>query len=214
MRARIARSVLISLIFVAIPGIVSSQVVINEVVTDPEFDWSDSVGGNGVQFDHVPGIASPNLSDEWLELKNTSGTAVDVTGWTVTMADSSPDTEVLGGGTAVLVFSSGGSVAAFQSGEYLVIGNPYGAMDDVITIELRDALDGLIDAVVMGPGGAPDGQSDSPADEAIARSPDGTDTDVDADDFWIQRSTIGSTNGLFVDGFESGDSAHWSEHFP
>lgn len=190
----------------AIPG----QVVINEIVTDPQQDWSDTSGGDFIPFDSVPGVASPTTGDEWIELMNVFPVAVDVTGWELWMVDATAAVEILGSGAAVLVFSSGGSLSDFQPGEYLVIGNPVGTMADAITVELRDTTATLIDSATLGPGGAPDGNASSYMDEAVARRPDGVDTDDSSIDFEKQQATIGSSNLLFGDGFESGDTSAWS----
>ena len=48
---------------------------ITEVVTDPQADHSESAGGNGVAFDHLPGNGSITSSDEFIELYWEGGSA-------------------------------------------------------------------------------------------------------------------------------------------
>jgi hypothetical protein len=182
------------------------SVLINEVVTDPQQDWNDSAGGNGVPFDAIPGNGTVSSTDEWVELLNTRGTTLNLTGWRLAMMDTSPATEVLGSGSAVLRFSAGGSLSNFQPGERLVIGNPTGTMNNDVYLQLWDASGTLIDDVEIGfdlegdgddgvPEPGQDGNATGPDDEAIARVPDGIDTGNDGQDFCQQGATIGSDNG-------------------
>ncbi len=191
---------------------ISQSIVINEVVTDPQQDWNDSAGGNGVPFDDMPGTGTVTDTDEWVELFNTGAQAIDLTNWSiefingtnVTLSFSNP------GSTTVLRFSAGGSVANFQPGEYLVIGNPTGANNNDILIVLKDETGAIIDQVEIGDdfendgagdgapdGGTSDGNATGINDEAVARFPNGADTDNDANDFSKQAATIGASNGDF-----------------
>ena len=117
-------------------------VVINEVVTDPQQDWNDSSGGDGVSFNATVGSGSITDTDEWLELYNAGSTAIDLTsstGWVLTITDSSTDTLnfLSSTSTAIFVFSNGGSLNNFQAGEYLVIGNPPGTMNNDVYLVLK-----------------------------------------------------------------------------
>ncbi len=185
---------------------------INEVVTDPQHDWDDSAGGNGTPFDAVPGNGAISATDEWVELFNAGDTPVDLTassGWTLEFLDTTP--EVLNfanpGSTVRLVFSQGGNPSFFQSGEYLVIGNPPGNLNNDIYLTLKNSGGEIVDDVELGDDtegdgagdGAPDGgpgggDATSAADEAIARLPNGHDTGDDVADFVQQTATIGATN--------------------
>ncbi|MFQ5706800.1 MAG: hypothetical protein ACE5HO_05080 [bacterium] len=118
------------------------KIVINEVVTSPQNDWNDSAGGNGVAYDNLPGTGTIDVADEWIELYNNDTTAVDLTtgtGWELIMTDATvatlnfatPDPGI------VFVFSNGGSLSNFQPGEYLIIGNPPGDMEDNVFVELN-----------------------------------------------------------------------------
>ena len=188
-----------------LPGTPSS-VVINEIITDPQLDWSDSEGGNGVPFDPIPGNAAANSGDEWIELYNSSGSSINMKGWTLSMHDTTPETQVLGGGESIYFFSAG-TISDFPPGAYLIIGNPQGSLSDDVLIELKDASGTLIDKVEIGDDpeedgagdGAPDGTiyggcSHSTADEAVARVPNATDMENDVNDFEKIYATIGSEN--------------------
>ena len=185
-------------------------IVINEVVTDPQQDWNDTAGGNGVAFDNMPGTGSIGDTDEWVELFNAGTQAIDLTGWTMDFINGSNSTLLFStpaSGT-VLRFSAGGSVTNFQPGEYLVIGNPPGAINNDIYIVLKDAGSAVVDDVEIGDdfegdgsgdgapdGGSSDGNASGVNDEAVARFPKGADTGNDVNDFAKQAATIGASNG-------------------
>gem|GEM_PF-990986 len=184
-------------------------VAINEVVTDPQQDWNDSSGGDGVSFNATVGSGSITDTDEWLELYNAGSTAIDLTsgtGWVLTITDSSTDTInfLNSTSTAVFVFSNGGSLANFQAGEYLVIGNPPGTMNNDVYLVLKNSSGTTVDDVELGnvsgvgttTDGASDGNATSVNDEAVARVPNATDTNNHVNDFQKQKNTIGATNSL------------------
>jgi len=182
------------------------RVVINEVVTDPQRDWNDSAGGDGIPFNATPGAGSITSSDEWTELLNVSDRVLNLIDWRLVMTDTTPATEILGAGSAVLRFSHGGSLSHFQPGERLIIGNPAGSMNNDVYLQLLDAAGNLVDDVEIGDDfendgvdGAPfpgeNGNADGLNDEAIARVPDGADTNDDVADFTRQRATLGLSNG-------------------
>jgi PKD repeat protein len=188
------------------------KVVVNEVVADPQQDWNDSAGGNGVPFDNVPGNGSITETDEWIELFNADAQAIDLTAgdaWSVELINGTNTLLNFNNpGTAVLRFSAGGSVTNFQPGEYLVIGNPPGAINNDVYIILRDQTGAIVDDVEIGDdfegdgngdgapdGGTSDGNATGNNDETVARFPNGTDTDNDVNDFAKQAATIGASNG-------------------
>ena len=184
-------------------------ILINEVVTDPQQDWNDSSGGDGVAFNATAGNGSITDTDEWIELYNAGTGAIDLTsgtGWVLTITDSSTDTInfLNSTGTAVFVFSNGGSLSNFLAGEYLVIGNPPGTMNNDVYIVLTNSSGTTIDAAELGnvsgvgtsSDGASDGNATSVNDEAVARVPNATDTNNHVNDFQKQKNTIGATNTL------------------
>ena len=63
--------------------VVPGDVVINEVVTDPQTDWSSH------NFSGVPGGGAVSAADEFVELYiKTAG--LDLAGWTIALNDGSP----------------------------------------------------------------------------------------------------------------------------
>lgn len=188
-------------------AVAAEGIVINEVVTDPQHDWDDSVGGNATPFDETPGTGVPANGDEWIEIVNASGSAVDLSGYTLEMYDTAPAVFDLGAvGATVRVLPAGSTLDAVPPGGIVLIGNPPGEMNNDVHLVLRDATDLIIDEVEIGDDpagdgagdGAPepgaDGNASSLADEAIARVPDTADTDVDVADFVQQAATIGRAN--------------------
>ncbi|WP_422362249.1 Ig-like domain-containing protein [Reichenbachiella sp.] len=171
------------------------DIVINEVVTAPQTDWSTA----GFM---LPGSGSGGSNDEYVELYINSDN-VDLTNWTIDLIDG---TDVVGadidagGGTpafAVNVFSAG-SISSTVADSYLVLGNE--AISPInntgLTINLYDADGTLVDVFVNGGGGgqAPAGTSASTGDEAVFRIPNGVDTDDSAADFVQGAGTPGAAN--------------------
>lgn len=190
------------------PG-VSGTVIINEIVTDPQHDWNDSEGGDGIAFSRTPGVGGITSTDEWVELLNIGQRNLDLTGWSLVMRDTTPATQILGYGSTVLRFSADGDLTNFQAGERLVIGNPTGVMNNDVELELRDLYGELIDVVRIGddpdgqlppggPGGGQDGNATTTYDEAVSRIPDAWDTGDDVADFDKRPATPGAHNGLYV----------------
>jgi PKD repeat protein len=185
------------------------KVVINEIVTDPQQDWNDSAGGNGVEFDAIPGNGAITDTDEWVELFNAGTEPVNLSGWTIELINGTNVTlNFSSTGGMVLRFSAGGSAANFQAGEYLVIGNPPGAINNDVFIVLKDETGAVVDKVEIGDdfendgngdgapdGGTSDGNASGINDEAVARQPNAVDTDNDVADFAKQAATIGMSNG-------------------
>lgn len=174
-------------------------VLINEAVVDPQQDWS----ANG--FNGGAGAGASGTDDEWVELYIVAP-GLDLTGWTIELNDGSDvsgDLTTTGAfDTVNYVPTGGGSFNNTATGDYVVLGNVDGAgsMNNSITIVLKDPTGAIIDQVQIGSGGAPDGVNDGNAtsvdDEAIARVPNGTDTDNDVTDFVQQKATLGSTNNI------------------
>ncbi len=171
----------------------TANVVVNEIVTDPEQDWSTN------DFNGVDGRGAISQgTDEYVELFiKTSG--VDLTGWTIELIDG---TDVIGdltsnGAFAVSNYLSGqgGSFTSSATGDYLVLGNVdgSGAMNNDVLIILKDPSGTMVDRVKLGggTGEGPNGQADGIFDEAIQRKPNGTDTNQDDMDFVKVAATMG-----------------------
>lgn len=171
----------------------TGQVVINEVITDPQQDWST----NG--FDGTDGGGSINQgTDEWIELYITGN--VDLTGWTIELTDGTPTSGDLTntGAFDVSNYIGTGSFSSTNSGDYLILGDVDGSsqMSNTITVTLRDDLSNLIDQVVIdnSSGTMFDGDATGSDDESVCRIPNSSDTDVDATDFAQTRATLGTNN--------------------
>lgn len=171
------------------------HVVINEVVTAPLRDWSDSALGAGSAFDGAPGEGDVTTSDEYIELFNAGPVTVDLTGYTLEQLDGTAQTHLVGGAPGVVerYVGTSGDAAHFRPGDYLVIGNPVGDNLDTVTLVLRDAQGFEVDRVALG-GGAPAGAGTGLEDEAVARLPNGTDSDDDASDFGRAPGSPGAAN--------------------
>jgi len=124
------------------------------------------------------------------------------------MTDSTPETHIIGGGSGVeILFPPSTTISNFTPGAYLVIGNPTGSNNMDCYFVLRDSNGNIIDDVEIGDDpendgdgdGAPeageDGNADSIGNEAIARVPNGFDSENDQMDFVKQSASIGSDNG-------------------
>lgn len=190
------------------------QVLINEVVTDPQTDWSTTsfsgIDGGGSISDGV---------DEFIELYITQA-GISLVGWTIELLDGS---DVVGDLTSTGAFdisnyisSSSGSFSNTQAGDYLVLGNVVGsgAMNNTITIRLRNDVGVLIDEVILGGSSAPNGASSSVANECVCRLGNGKDTDISADDFYKTKATLGASNSpdgeLVINEIVTSPQTDWS----
>lgn len=176
----------------------AGDAVINEVVTDPQQDWNNDTAGT--PFDGTAGLGTVDANDELVEIKNTSGGALDLLGCVLSMTDATPAKLVLQGLDApaspyVRVFDDTGTqvgtattLGAVPAGGYVLVGDPPGTLNNAITVTLQHDL-GALDTVAV------DANADGLLDESAARFPDGADTDVDADDIFPLRATPGADNG-------------------
>jgi len=182
-------------------------IVINEVIVDPQQDWNDSEGGDGIEFNGTPGTGSITTSDEWIEIYNATSQSFDISNWTLEMIDSTPEVHVIGsgGGTEVL-YPPTSTLTNFAPGSYFILGNPIGSNNNDTYVVLKNSLGVVIDDVEIGDDpegdgdddGAPepgeDGNADDISNEAVARFPNGFDSDVDPADFQKQAATLGADN--------------------
>ena len=200
-----------------------SQVVINEVVTDPQQDWSAN------DFNGTPGVGTVSSTDEWIELYITAS-GVDLTNWTIEITDSGffsgdlTGRDITGTGAfQISTYFGTGSFTNTQAGDYLVLGNPLSSenMTNSVHIILRDNTATLIDEIEIGsdPQGdgagdeGPSGNAGSVDDESVGRISNGTDTGNDVNDLRQVISTMGSENGrstVFVDASAPDDTGDGS----
>lgn len=120
-----------------------------EVVTDPQQDWNDTAGGNGIVFDSLVGNGTIGTTDEWIEIKNGRDETVDLTLWRLEMMDGTDAAELFSSSSASLVFFGEGDVDNFQPDEFLVVGNPAGDMKNAVTLQLFDETSFLVDELVI-----------------------------------------------------------------
>ena len=168
-------------------------VVINEVVTSPQSDWST----NGFDGTDAGGTVTDGV-DEFVELfVKTAG--MNLTGYTIELLDGS---DVVGGieaGGAFQVsrYISNGSGTTYKTevGDYILLGNVQGveAMNNTSLIRLKDASGNLVDEVQLGSMGYPSGNSSDKSNEAVSRFPNGVDTDLGTD-FIDSYANPGSLN--------------------
>ncbi len=166
----------------------SSEVVLNEVMVNP--DGSDS-------------------GYEWVELKHNGSGTLNLSGWEIVWikSSSSSGSEALPNGTSI------------TAGQYLVVGeSSVSPTPDVVVdldmgngssgdgVYILDCEGGLVDAVVYGDnndheitdetGVAATSWAEKPGnDEALARCPDGEDSDESGSDFSLTDGSAGTANG-------------------
>ena len=131
------------------PEFLFDRVMITELVTDPQQDHGESSGGNGILFDAIPGTGTVGTTDEYIEVYNGTETALNVSFWTLNMLDGTDESQVLADEAWDVFFSDEGSVENFSPGEFLILGNPQGAMNNTVTLELIDENGGIVDQVFV-----------------------------------------------------------------
>lgn len=173
---------------------IMSQVLINEVVTDPQVDWSTN------SFDGTDGGGTIDSNDDWIELY-VSTNGLDLTGWTIEMNDGTNASGTIAAGGAFVTMNyisgTGGTFTDTDIGDYVLLGQPNGStMDETVTIVLRDDVSAIVDQVIIAAGSGTmfTGASTGITDEAVSRIPNGQDTDIEADDFVLTQSTLGANN--------------------
>ena len=123
--------------------------VINELVTDPELDWSDSDPGAGAPapFDGTPGVGTVDSQDQWIELVNCGSEAVDLSAAVLRFIDSTPNTLELSAPAGQILVGE----LTLAPGGYFVVGtpDPDAALDDELTVEL-ELGGGIVDTATLG----------------------------------------------------------------
>ena len=193
------------------------RVLLNELCISPLVDWSDTEGGNLIAYDGVPGTGLVTSVDEWIELRVGGVVPLDLRTWTIveytgpSVIQPARAVTRLGDGPTRVV-GTGTGIADVQPGDYVVLGNPSGALLASAWIELRDGSGAIVDAVEVGgnqsasdrggdgiangaPGPDLDGSSTTLFDEVVARLPDGVDTGDDVLDWSHAAATPGAPNG-------------------
>ncbi|MGF1502116.1 MAG: ExeM/NucH family extracellular endonuclease [Paracoccaceae bacterium] len=163
------------------------SVIINEVHFDPASDLSGDANGDGTR-----GASE----DEFVEIVNTGGTAVDISGWTLSDDDGDdfafPGGTILSAGQAAVLFGGGTPTGSFGGALVFAddgsIGN--GLANGGDAVELRDAVGSLVDSVAYGSAGAVSGGND----QSVTRDPDLTGGFVD------HSGATGANGALFSPG--------------
>jgi len=143
----------------------SADLIITEIVTDPQSDHSENSGGNATPYDSVPGNGTVSSVDEFLELYNAGPGTLDLTGYSISLQDTTPSTYTFGTTTSgTLLFSGSGSTTSLAPGEFVLLGNPPGAMNNTGEILLYDSSGDLIESFAI-----LDGNATSVLNESVAR---------------------------------------------
>ncbi len=149
--------------------VAADTILVTEVVTDPQQDHSESAGGNAIPYDLFPGTGTVSSVDEFVELYNASDEAIDLNGYALAFLDTSPSNYVFGTTTAgVTRYSPGSSLNELLAGGFVLLGNPPGAINNKIVVEVYDPHGNKLDRVEIA-----DGKAANAAGEAVARMWDG-----------------------------------------
>ncbi|MEM8895181.1 MAG: hypothetical protein AAGC88_11430, partial [Bacteroidota bacterium] len=178
-------------------------VLINEVVTDPQQDWNTNL------WDGTFNPTDTTDSDEWVELYIASD-SINLTNWVFDFdgtASTLTGNNTSGWDTLIYISNTtGSSFVNTRAGDYVILGDPTGNMNLNVFITLTDTEGNLIDDVEIGDddegdgddgapsGGSSNGSATGISDEAIARIPNGNDTDNDINDFTTNFATLGRAN--------------------
>ena len=203
-------------------GFFGPDVIINEVVTNPQRDWNDTANGNGVAFDATYGDGNIDTADEYIELRiNSAGvdTSADAAskyyleiynndfstkiGGITTNLEQYADPENTSGifDTVRYITSGSGTKDSSEAGDFIVLGGLRGAdLSDDVNISLFKGNGEFVNSVSFG--AFDDGMVD---DNAIAcggavdtensgRDNYGTDMGWNKGDFYQQEGTPGTEN--------------------
>lgn len=185
------------------------------VGTQSAFAQCDAAGGVYIN-EIMPNSAGSDTDNEWVELVNSTGTAKDISGWTLWAGTSSyntsfvippatmiaPGQHLLLGGANVI----GADIVYPQGSPNLTMGNASSSCD---AIRIDDCFATVADTVVYGPDNTNDGWLDDNgvpvgqyecapepfSDQSVARITTGFDTNSMNGDFdWYSTTTPGDLN--------------------
>ena len=192
-----------------VPPSLTGDAVINEVVFEPENDWNESTGGNQALFDNHPGYGTVDSGDTYIELRNTSGQTLDVSGWVIGFQDLHGSTPAYTAMSSAQVFMDQGTVHAWPNGTHLAAGLIQGVTSTaasgcrvtvfagdpaVITPDRVDEVEfGEFDDGSMSDN-APDLVSYSKTSEAVCLDTDGMRTGDASADYVKRFATPGAVN--------------------
>jgi len=163
----------------------SGQLVLNEFLADPAADLTGDANGDGVR---------ESGNDEFIELVNTSGSAVDIGGWTISDAVSLRHTflgsTMIEDGQAVLVFGGGTPTGSF--GGSFVTSSSEGALslnNSGDTITISNASGEEVISVSYG--------TEGNGNTSLTLDPDLTGTS------YVQHATLGDASLVFSPGTQN-----------
>ena len=200
-RTRLVLLAALLLVVAAAPPACADGLRITEAVVDPQADHSESSGGNGAPYDPIWGSGTLSSVDELVELGNLGCETISLSGYTLEFADTTPSSFQFGKDKGLLLFSEKSSLESLRPGGFVLLGNPPGALNNSISIHLRDPDGELIDTLKI-----LKGASTSIEDEGIHRG-------------WIGGGLApdllrGPISPLGLDGFESTCPAEESTPVP
>ncbi|MEO0417790.1 MAG: lamin tail domain-containing protein [Pseudomonadota bacterium] len=171
------------------PSPVAGDVVINEIHADPASDISGDANGDG---------ARDFSDDEFVELVNTSSSAVDLSGFTLSDSVSVRHTFAAGttleAGQAIVVFGGGTPTGTFGGATVVTASSgAVGLNNGGDTVTLVDTNGATVDEVVYG--------SEGGSNQSLTRDPDGT------GDFVQHTSATDANGALFSPGTQVDGSA-------
>ncbi len=192
----------------------SQDVVINEIVFDPQNVWAEfsGAGGDNIKYNDHPTSSTPDEFDAYIELKNVSGDPVDFTGWIVGIADDPTSQPTFSSISSSFVYVSGGSFTGLPDSGYLVAGGIF--WDTVsesvlsgcnITVFSGNPATGgqLMDSVSFGDFDDGDTSDNAPglfstgkSTEAVLLTLDGQRSGSDGTDYTRRFATPGKLNAL------------------
>ncbi len=191
---------------------VRETAAVREVVLS-EIAWA---GTAAPTFAAWPGFDPETASDEWLELRNTTGRTIDLTGWTLTAADGTPNIALRGRipphGSYLLERSDDGSAppalvdqiypgALENTGEDLTLSDGVTAIDRVDAWYAGDAAFHTMQRVdVTLPGTDPAAWANGPLDGA----PQNSLVDADADTYFFSPNPSQAAQSLDCDDADAG----------
>lgn len=198
-------------------GAGSAGLLINEICASPQQDWDDTISGNGIAHDDMPGSGRVDYRDDWVELLHRGTETLDVSDYVIvvysgpTLYQAARRLTRLGDSSVAARVFGTGTLSNVQPGDRVVVGGVSGGLGTSLWLALRDSEGHVIDHVELGgntretdrggdgirngaPGPGLDGSSNDLTNEVIARIPDGRDTDDDESDWEHAPATIGAPN--------------------
>lgn len=176
-RAVFVRLFILFFMFIILLNFVFASIVINEFAVDSKNDRN--------------GDLNANSDDEYFELYNSGLIDVNITGWNLSLIDTTIETYTIN--------------ESISAGGYLSVLNPSGTQNIDGQILLLYPNGSIVDSVSYGnyndgniSDNALDGNSNNNFDECLTRIPNGKDTNSDFSDFVKTACTFNKTNSFIL----------------